>query len=41
MWVAILVFIAFALVGRIQPPRKTEAEWLLWRQNQEDRYDDG
>ena len=41
MWAAILVFIAFALVGRIQAPRKTEAEWLLWRQNQEGRYDDG
>lgn len=41
MWAAILVFIAFALVGRIHTPRRSESEWLLWRQNQEGRYDDG
>ncbi len=41
MWAALLVFIAFALIGRIQPARRNEGEWLLWRQNQEGRCDDG
>ena len=42
MLAALLVFIAFALMGCIKTPRRrSEAEWLLWRQNQEGRGDDG
>jgi len=36
MLAAFLVFIAFALVAGILSPRtRQEADWLLWRQNQE------
>lgn len=41
MLVVILVFAAFALVGHIRTPRRSEGDWLLWRQNQEGRSDDG
>jgi len=41
MLAAILVFLAFALVGRIKSSPRREGEWLLWRQNQEGRCDDG
>lgn len=42
MIAALLVFLAFALVGCIRSPRRpSEGDWLLWRQNQEGRGDDG
>jgi hypothetical protein len=41
MLVALLVFIALALVGRVSRPREDQGAWLLWRENQEDRRDDG
>jgi len=42
MLVALLVFIALALVGRVsRPPDQGQGAWLLWRENQEDRRDDG
>ena len=40
MLAALLVFIAFALVAGILSPRTQEADWLLWRQNQEGRGED-
>ncbi|MDZ4055330.1 MAG: hypothetical protein U1A07_06820 [Phenylobacterium sp.] len=41
MLAALLVFIAFALVAGILSPRtRHEADWLLWRQNQEGRGED-
>lgn len=41
MLVALLVFVALALVGRVSRPPADESAWLLWRENQEDRRDDG
>jgi hypothetical protein len=41
MLVALLVFVALALVGRVSRPPTDEGTWLLWRENQEDRRDDG
>ena len=41
MLAAIFVLLAFALVGCIKRPRRSEGDWLLWRQNQEGRSDDG
>ncbi len=41
MLVALLVFVALALVGRVSRPPVDEGAWLLWRENQEDRRDDG
>ena len=41
MLVALLVFVALALVGRVSGPPPDEGAWLLWRENQEDRRDDG
>jgi hypothetical protein len=41
MIVALLVFVALALVGRVSRPPADEGAWLLWRENQEDRRDDG
>jgi len=41
MFVALLVFVALALVGRVSRPPADEGAWLLWRENQEDRRDDG
>lgn len=41
MLVALLVFVALALVGRISRPPAYQGAWLLWRENQEERRDDG
>jgi hypothetical protein len=41
MLVALLVFAALALVGRISRPPQDQSAWLLWRENQEERRDDG
>ena len=41
MLVALLVFVALALVGRVSRSPTDEGAWLLWLENQEDRRDDG